>query len=127
MWLILAKVVVGVILLVVGLNLLTRRRVFRGRMLASSGVVVGLDVINEATHSVEVKFMTRNGENRVVKVLTEGLTAGEFEVGQQVTILYDPVNPLEVKIESVAEHWLLPLGLIAVGVIVLLSLGWKFI
>jgi len=126
MWLILAKVVVGVVLLVVGLNLLTRRRVFRGRMLASSGVVVGLDVINEATHSVEVKFMTRNGENRVVKVLTEGLTAGEYEVGQQVTILYDPVNPLEVKIESIAEHWLLPLGLMAVGVIVLLSLGWKF-
>jgi Protein of unknown function (DUF3592) len=127
MWLILARVVVGVICLIVGLNLLTRRRMFRGRMLASSGVIVGLDILNEATHSVEVKFTTRNGENRVVKVLTEGLTAGEYKVGEQVTILYDPVNPLEVKLESVAEHWILPLGLMAVGVVLLLSLGWKFL
>ena len=78
MWLILAKVVIGVICLVVSLNLLTRRRVFKGKLLASSGVVVGLDVINEETHAVEVKFTTRYGENRVVKVLTEGMNAGEW-------------------------------------------------
>jgi len=127
MWLILAKVVIGVICLVVSLNLLTRRRVFKGKLLASSGVVVGLDVINEETHAVEVKFTTRYGENRVVKVLTEGMNAGEYGIGEQITILYDPANPLEVKIESVAEHWLLPLGLMAVGVVLLLSLGWRFI
>jgi hypothetical protein len=94
-------------------------------MLASMGVVVGLDVINEEMHSVDVRFMTRYGESREVKILTSGSNAGEYVVGQKVTVLYDPANPLEVKMESVAEHWLLPLGLLVVGVVLLLSLGWR--
>ena len=117
----LAKVLVGVTCLFIGLNLLTRRRFFSGRLLSTTGVIVGLDVINEETHSVVVRFTMRNGESREAKVLT----TGEYRVGEQVTIFYDPLNPLEVKLQSVPEHWLLPLGFMAVGVLLLLSLWWR--
>jgi hypothetical protein len=116
----LAKVFVGVTCLLIGLNLLIRRRFFSGRMLSTDGVIVGLDVINEETHSVVVRFSMRNGESREAKVLT----TGEYRVGEQVKIFYDPLNPLEVKLQSVPEHWLLPLGFMAVGVLLLLSLYW---
>ena len=116
----LAKVLVGVTCLLIGLNLLTRRRFFNGRLLSTAGVIVGLDVINEETHSVVVRFTMRNGESGEAKVLT----GGEYRVGEQVTIFYDPMNPLEVKLQSVPEHWLLPLGFMAVGVLLLLSLFW---
>jgi hypothetical protein len=116
----LAKVLVGVTCLFIGLNLLTRRRFFSGKLLSTTGVIVGLDVINEETHSVVVRFMTRNGESKETKVLT----SGEYRVGEQVTIFYDPMNPLEVKLQSVPELWLLPLGFMAVGVLLLLSL-WR--
>jgi len=116
----LAKVFVGVTCLFIGLNLLTRRRFFSGRLLSTAGVIVGLDVINEETHSVVVRFTMRNGESGEAKVLT----SGEYRVGEQVTIFYDPMNPLEVKLQSVPEHWLLPLGFMAVGILLLLSLFW---
>jgi Protein of unknown function (DUF3592) len=116
----LTKVFVGVTCLFIGLNLLIRRRFFSGRMLSADGVIVGLDVINEETQSVVVRFTMRNGESREAKVLT----TGEYRVGEQVTIFYDPLNPLEVKLQSVPEHWLLPLGFMAVGVLLLLSLYW---
>lgn len=117
----LAKVLVGAICLIIGLNLLIRRGVFSGRMLSTAGVIVGLDIINDETRSAVVRFTTRHGESREAKVLT----SGEYEVGEQVTILYDPVNPLEVKVQSISEHWLLPLGFMAVGVLLLLSLFWR--
>lgn len=115
-----AKVLVGVTCLLIGLNLLTRRRFFSGRLLSTTGVIVGLDIINEETHSVVVRFTMRNGGSGEAKVLT----SGEYRVGEQVTIFYDPMNPLEVKLRSVPEHWLLPLGFMAVGVLLLLSL-WR--
>ncbi len=116
----LAKVLVGVTCLFIGLNLLTRRRFFSGRLFSTTGVIVGLDVINEETHSVVVRFTMHNGESGEAKVLA----SGEYRVGEQVTIFYDPMNPLEVKLQSVPEHWLLPLGFMAVGVLLLLSLFW---
>ncbi len=121
MLLILVKILVGVICLIIGLNLLIRRRVFGGSMLSTTGVVVGLDVVNQQTHSVVVRFTLHNGETREAKILTDG----EYMVGQQVTILYDPADPLDVKIQSVPEHWLLPLGFIATGVFLLVSLWWS--
>ena len=117
----LAKVLVGAICLIIGLNLLIRRRVFTGRMFSTTGVVVGLDIINDETRSAVVRFTTRNGESREAKVLT----SGEYKVGEQVAILYDPMDPLEVKVQSIPEHWLLPLGFMAVGVLLLLSLFWR--
>ncbi len=117
----LAKVLVGVTCLFIGLNLLTRRRFFSGRLFSTTGVIVGLDVINEETHSVVVRFTMRNGESGEAKVLT----SGDYRVGEQVTIFYDPMNPLEVKLQSVPEHWLLPLGFMAVGALLLLSLWWR--
>lgn len=115
-----AKLLVGVICLVIGFNLLTRRRLFVGRMLSTTGVVVGLDLINEETRSVVVRFTMRSGESRDAKVLT----SGTYKVGEQVTILYDPADPLDVKIQAIVEHWLLPLGFIAIGVVLLASLWW---
>jgi hypothetical protein len=61
-------------------------------------------------------------------VTTDGRTF-EFEsqvgsnlaprVGQQVTVLYDPLNPKEAKIKSFTMLWALPLAFTVLGVLLL--------
>jgi len=67
-----------------------------------------------------VEFTASDGRRRSVQ-MTEGSSAPSHEVGDQVTVLYDPDHPLEARIKSIGSYallWVLP------GITGLLGLGF---
>ena len=67
-----------------------------------------------------VEFVSKDGRHHTVH-MTEGSSAPSHEVGDEVTILYNPEHPLEARIESVGSSalmWILP------GITGILGLGF---
>jgi len=57
-----------------------------------------------------VQFVSADGRSHIVH-LTEGSSAPFHEVGDEVTVLYDPEHPLEARIQSFGSSallWVLP-------------------
>jgi hypothetical protein len=66
-------------------------------------------VIGEAYYPV-VEFTANDGKRRQVQ-LNEGSFPAAYEVGDEVTILYEPSHPLDARIKSFgssAGMWILP-------------------
>ncbi len=66
-------------------------------------------VIGEAYYPV-VEFVALDGKRRNVQ-LNEGSFPAAYEVGDEVTILYEPEHPLDARIKSFASSagmWILP-------------------
>lgn len=66
-------------------------------------------VIGETYHPV-VEFRANDGKRRSVQ-LSEGSWPPAYEIGDEVTVLYDPQRPLEARIKSFggsALMWILP-------------------
>jgi hypothetical protein len=66
-------------------------------------------VIGEAYYPV-VEFTANDGKRRQVQ-LNEGSFPAAYEVGDEVTILYEPDHPLDARIKSFASSagmWILP-------------------
>lgn len=75
-------------------------------------------VIGEAYYPV-VEFVALDGKRRNVQ-LSEGSFPAAYEVGDEVTILYEPENPLDARIKSFgssAGMWILPgiTGILGIG------------
>jgi hypothetical protein len=69
-----------------------------------------------------VEFTASDGRRRSVQV-SEGASIPEYEVGDEVTVLYEPQNPLDVRIKSFGSSalmWVLPgiTGILGVGFLV---------
>jgi hypothetical protein len=69
-----------------------------------------------------VEFSANDGKRRQVQ-LSEGNFPPAYEIGDDVTILYDPENPLDARIESagsMALMWILPgiTGVLGIGFLV---------
>jgi hypothetical protein len=81
-------------------------------------------VIGEAYFPV-VEFRAKDGKRRRVQ-LSEGSFPPAYEVGDEVTVLYEPEHPLEARIKSggsTALMWILPgitgiLGLAFLGAVI---------
>lgn len=81
-------------------------------------------VIGEAYFPV-VEFMAKDGRRRQVQ-LSEGSFPAAYEVGEEVTVLYEPEHPLDARIKSggsTALMWILPgitgiLGLAFLGAVI---------
>jgi hypothetical protein len=71
-----------------------------------------------------VEFISADGRSHTVH-MTEGSSAPQQEVGDEVTVLYNPEHPLEARIRSVGSYalmWILPgitgiLGLCFLGAV----------
>jgi hypothetical protein len=86
--------------------------------------------VNEQDRVVEeyyfpvVRFISADGRSHSVQ-MTEGSSAPSHEVGDEVTVLYDPEHPLEARIQSMGSSllmWILPgitgiLGLAFLGAV----------
>jgi hypothetical protein len=87
---------------------------------SASGRVVEIierrEYVNEQDRIVQdyyfpvVKFVSADGRPHTVH-MTEGSSAPSHEVGDEVTVLYDPEHPLEARIQSFGSSallWVLP-------------------
>lgn len=82
-------------------------------------------VVGEAYYPV-VEFVALDGKRRTVQ-LNEGNFPAAYEVGDEVTILYEPDHPLDARIKSFASSagmWILPgitgiLGVAFLGAVLL--------
>ena len=82
-------------------------------------------VVREYSYPV-VEFVARDGRRRSVQ-MTEGSSVPTHEVGEDVTVLYDPDHPLDARIRSfgsTALMWILP-GI--TGILGLAFLGGVFV
>lgn len=77
-----------------------------------------------------VKFKTLGGKE-IEFVSSAGANPAEYEVGDKVSVFYDPLRPHQAKINSFLDVWLFPvislfLGIIFGGIaLVLYFLFWK--
>lgn len=79
-------------------------------------VVERREYVNEQDRVVEeyyypvVEFVASDGRRRAVQ-MNEGSSSPQYEVGEDVTVLYEPEHPLEARIKSVGSSalmWILP-------------------
>jgi len=88
-----------------------------------------MQVVNEYYYPV-VEFDLPDGTRKRVQ-LSEGSWPPEYEIGQPVTVLYDPAHPLDARIKSLSSTllmWILPgitgiVGIVFLGVTLLV---WRF-
>ncbi|MCQ3935756.1 MAG: hypothetical protein DPW18_01790 [Chloroflexi bacterium] len=91
-----------------------------GREESAPGVVVEMvkqrEYINEQDRIVRdyyypvVEFTARDGKRRTVQI-TEGNQTPQYEIGEEVTVLYNPEKPLDARIQSFGSSalmWILP-------------------
>jgi len=68
------------------------------------------DRVVEEFYYPMVEFVAMDGKRRSVK-LNEGSSSPSYEVGEEVTVLYEPEHPLDARIKSFggsALMWILP-------------------
>jgi len=91
-----------------------------GREQSAPGIVVDMiqkrEYVNQQDRIIEeyyypvVEYTSQDGKPHKVQ-LKEGSSTPEYEVGDEVTVLYNPEHPLDARIKSVgsaALMWILP-------------------
>ena len=91
-----------------------------GREESASGLIVDVverrQYVNEQDRVVEeyyypvVEFVASDGRRRTIP-MNEGSSSPQYEVGEEVTVLYEPEHPLGARIKSVGSSalmWILP-------------------
>lgn len=78
-----------------------------------------------------VEFRSEDGRGHSVQ-LTEGSSPASYEVGEDVTVLYNPEHPLEARIKSASStllQWVLPgiTGILGVSFLVAMLAVRKFL
>ena len=84
--------------------------------------------VNEEDRVVEefyypvVEFMASDGRRRNIQ-MSEGSSPPSYEVGDEVTVLYEPDHPIDARIQSLSSTvlmWILPgiTGIIGIGFLV---------
>src|SRR5438552_9670614 len=71
----------------------------------TTGVVVECTRTEKGACAPVVQFKTPSGATITV---TSSLSSTEFEVGQQVPVVYDPHHPQEARLSSWSALWLFP-------------------
>jgi hypothetical protein len=78
-------------------------------------------VVQEYYYPV-VEFVASDGKRRNIQ-MTEGSYPASYEVGDEVTVLYEPDHPIEARIKSMSSTigmWILPgiTGIIGIGFLI---------
>lgn len=98
-------------------------------------MVVQREYINEQDRIVRdyyypvVEYISSDGKSHKVQ-LTEGSQTPSYEVGDEVTVLYDPEHPLDARIKSAGSSmlmWVLPgiTGILGIAFLVAVVVVWK--
>ena len=91
--------------------------------------------VNEQDRIVEeyyypvVEYVSNDGKRHTVQ-LSEGSNPASYEVGDEVTVLYEPEHPLDARIKSFGSSalmWVLPsiTGILGVAFLVAVLVVWK--
>ena len=121
----LALAAVGAVLLVLGVRNFLRTRRFVSQATSATATVTDVKTRTSTSHTGDgprlrtyrypvVRFQTRDG--RTVEVESETETSGfSQKPGEQVEVLYDPLNPEEARIKTFMMLWFAPLIFTVVG------------
>ncbi len=130
--------IAGIMLLVAGISSINAIAKINSEA-SSSGRVVDMierrQYVNEQDRIVEeyyypvVEYVSSDGKRHTVQ-LSEGSNPASYEIGDEVTVLYDPEHPLDARIksfESSALMWVLPgiTGVLGVAFLVAVLVVWK--
>ena len=85
-------------------------------------------VVREYYYPV-IEYVSNDGKGHTVQ-LTEGSQTPSYEIGDEVTVLYDPEHPLDARIDSFGSSalmWVLPgiTGVLGIAFLVAVLVVWK--
>jgi hypothetical protein len=112
-------------LLALGASCYNRAANFKKIAAEAQGTVIELkeDSSGANSHTVYypiIRFADKAGQEHTL-YSTSGSFPPAYEVGERVSVLYDPANPKEAKVNSFTGLWLLPLILGILGGLELLA------
>ncbi len=77
-------------------------------------VVTRVDSDGDTTYAPVVEFTAANGRRYEFTNSTSN-NPSPYKIEQRVTVLYDPTNPINVRIDSPADLWILPFVFMLIG------------
>ena len=111
--------VLGAVFLVVGVWTFFSTRSFIATAARADGVVIDLELSrsdDSSTYYPIVAFRTQDGQEIEYQSNT-GTNPPSFRVGESVTVLYDPQDPYDARIEAFSELWLFSIIFGSVGLV----------
>ncbi|MBN2087088.1 DUF3592 domain-containing protein [Candidatus Peregrinibacteria bacterium] len=113
--------IVYYIFIIVGLSLLTgayytykNTNDFIGKSISANGEVLDMEIGD--TYRPIVQFTTQDGK-AITFTGSVGSNPPQYNIGENVEVLYIAENPQEAKIKSIIQLWLLPLILGGMGIV----------
>lgn len=127
MWFIgLIFVVVGIGLVVGSIAAVSRTKRFLATAQETRAEIVGMEMRSgtnsSRTYYPILRYKTRTGATQEV-VSSVGSNPPRYKEGESVPVLYDPAQPTNVRIHSLANVWILPMVLGGIGVIFIITGG----
>ena len=115
-------------LLALGASCYNRAASFRKTAVEAQGAVIGLrEGLSTGAHGESstvyypiIRFADKAGQDHTL-YSSSGSDPPAYEVGERVSVLYDPANPKEAKVNSFTGLWLWPLLLGIIGGLDLLT------
>jgi hypothetical protein len=110
----------GSLITIVGLIWLVRTGMFSSRAVRAPGLVVEMErsTTSKGSSTFHPIFTFTDNAGMVHTQRTSfGSSSYSFEVGEKVTVLYDPVTPKNSKIDSFQTVWLGPLVITGFGLL----------
>lgn len=99
-----------------GVDGLSERQHLLNQGVETTGLVVGIDVGVKGLRSVEARFTTREGDVVVGRDVHKTQWFDANEIGDRVTLHYDPREPEKILIGRGLSMWSNPAFLLAAGV-----------
>lgn len=114
-------IVAGIILLVAGFGWIHQKQNFLANCLETEGHVIDLSWKDDTAYAV-FRFVDERTGEEITVVSSLGRKPLAYSVGQEVCVLYDPLNPHNAVIKSFWNIWFTPIVLTSLGGI-FLSVG----
>lgn len=117
---------IGIVFFSLGVYLFYDTVCFMGRSRIAMATVIDFQVNKEGNYFPIFQFKDESGST----VTTKSPSGGKpppYDIGDRISILYDPLNPTNVKVNSIIYTWLPPLFSIFMGaLVVVLAIGfWR--
>ena len=101
--------ILGAGMLVAGLFWTSQTMNFLDRCVKTKGVVIELNWTHDVDHGPSAypvfQFVDEKTGQEITVHSGHGSYPPDYQVGQEVDLLYDPENPHDAKIESFSELW----------------------
>lgn len=109
-------------LLVWGAYLTVKMKLFLRKSAPTTGVIVKhirtSDIDGKDAYFPVIEFKTASGKTEQFKSRTSYARSTQ-RVGEEIAVLYDPLNPRRAEINSFLTLWIFPVSMLGVGMIIL--------